>query len=83
MNTHYVHSDADITARTEYHITRQIPLFKRVDVETGTYGGEVCEGISVFPDADAPEAGGNHLEGDHGRGSASLISEFLSACLSR
>ena len=35
MNTHYVHSDADITARTEYHITRQMPLFKRVDVETG------------------------------------------------
>ena len=35
MNVHYVHSDADITARTEYCVTRQIPPFYRVDVETG------------------------------------------------
>ncbi|MDW2799562.1 sporulation protein YqfD [Clostridium boliviensis] len=35
MNTHYVHSDGDITARTEYHYNRKIPLFKTIDVETG------------------------------------------------
>lgn len=35
MNTHYVHADGDITARTNYQFTRQIPLFKRVDVKTG------------------------------------------------
>lgn len=35
MNTHYVHSDADITARTEYHFTRQLPLFRKIEVETG------------------------------------------------
>lgn len=35
MNTHYVHSDADITARTEYHVTKEIPLFHQVAVETG------------------------------------------------
>lgn len=35
INTHYVHSDADISARTEYHFTRQIPLFRKVEVETG------------------------------------------------
>lgn len=35
INTHYVRADADITARTEYHITRQIPLFKKIDAETG------------------------------------------------
>ena len=35
INTHFVRSDADITARTEYHFTRQMPLFKKVDVETG------------------------------------------------
>lgn len=35
MNTHYVHSDADIRARTEYHYTRQIPMYRKIDVETG------------------------------------------------
>lgn len=35
MNTHYVHSDADIVARTEYHITRRLPPFRRMEVETG------------------------------------------------
>lgn len=35
LNTHYVHSDADVTAKTEYHFTRQIPLFRQIDVETG------------------------------------------------
>lgn len=35
VNTHYVHSDADIIARTEYQLTKQIPPFLRVDVETG------------------------------------------------
>ncbi len=35
INTHFVRSDADITARTEYHYTKQMPLFKKVDVETG------------------------------------------------
>lgn len=35
MNTHYVHSDGDIRARTEYHVTRTVPLFHQVQVETG------------------------------------------------
>lgn len=35
INTHYVHSDADIMARTEYHITRKLPPFCRMEVETG------------------------------------------------
>ncbi len=35
MNTHYVHSDADITARTEYHIKRQMPLYRTIQMETG------------------------------------------------
>jgi similar to stage IV sporulation protein len=35
INTHFVRSEADITARTEYHFTRQMPLFRKVDVETG------------------------------------------------
>ncbi|MEY8352188.1 sporulation protein YqfD [Lachnospiraceae bacterium 54-53] len=35
MNTHYVRSDADITARTEYHYKRQMPLFRTIDVDTG------------------------------------------------
>ncbi|MGL6217909.1 MAG: sporulation protein YqfD, partial [Lacrimispora sphenoides] len=35
INTHFIRSDADITARTEYHFTRQMPLFRKIDVETG------------------------------------------------
>ncbi|WP_077610785.1 sporulation protein YqfD [Clostridium sp. Marseille-P2415] len=35
VNTHYVRSDADIIARTEYHFTRQMPLYRKIDVETG------------------------------------------------
>ena len=35
MNTRYVHSDGDITARTEYHYNRKVPLFKTIDMETG------------------------------------------------
>jgi similar to stage IV sporulation protein len=35
VSTHYVHSDADIRARTEYDYTRQIPLYRKIDVETG------------------------------------------------
>ncbi len=35
INIHYIRSDADITARTEYHFTKQIPLLQKIDVETG------------------------------------------------
>ncbi len=35
MNVHYIRSDADITARTEYHFTKQLPLLQKIDVETG------------------------------------------------
>ncbi|MBS5958907.1 MAG: sporulation protein YqfD [Clostridiales bacterium] len=35
VNTHYVHSEADIRAKTEYHETRRIPLYRKIDVETG------------------------------------------------
>lgn len=35
MNLHYVRSDADITARCEYHYKRLMPLFKKIDMETG------------------------------------------------
>ncbi len=35
INTHYVHSDADIRARTEHHYTKQIPMYRKIDVETG------------------------------------------------
>lgn len=35
INTHYVRADADIIARTEYHYKRQMPLFMKIDVETG------------------------------------------------
>ncbi|WP_124066495.1 sporulation protein YqfD [Clostridium sp. E02] len=35
MNIHYIHSDADIRAKTEYHYNHKIPLFKQVDMETG------------------------------------------------
>lgn len=36
INTHYVHSDADIRAKTEYQYNRKIPLFKQVNMETGS-----------------------------------------------
>lgn len=35
INTHYIHSDADIYAKTSYQFTRQIPLYRKIDVETG------------------------------------------------
>lgn len=35
VNTHYVRSEADIRAKTEYHEKRRIPLYRNIDVETG------------------------------------------------
>lgn len=35
MNTHYVHADADIEAETVYSLKKNLPLFRRVDTETG------------------------------------------------
>lgn len=35
VNTHYVHSDADIMAQTEYHYAKTFPLFHEITAETG------------------------------------------------